>query len=364
MPTRTPQPRRKAFKHPEVAELHDLLQESIRPILQNPLLASGDFRFTQVAGVRGAAPTWALQYRTPGTQTWTTIVSFDSLGNSPYIPKSLLTAAGDIIYASAASTPARLGIGSAGQSLGISAGLPAWLAPSGSGGTLTNAFIVSPHRKGGFYRPVATGGGQEKFGIQAPTAIVGTTNAESADKLMVAFGSTGTGIGATGGYAGPFTETEPRYKPYMSVSGIPRWNTIYKHRAWVGLASASLTGLAVLNNTSAASALKFAAIGWDVNVSSNIMLCSGDGVNYSCQDTGVAMPADFHCNFILDWSTAGSLSASMQVMGSAVVSLGTKTTNLLGGTDATKLGVTWTYTVQRNLDDPVLFLSSLYLEQN
>ncbi len=44
----------------------------------------------------------------------------------------LLTTTGDTYYASAAGTPARLGIGSTGQVLSVSGGVPAWAAaPSG-----------------------------------------------------------------------------------------------------------------------------------------------------------------------------------------------------------------------------------------
>ena len=44
-----------------------------------------------------------------------------------YVPKSLTSAKGDMIYASAASTPARLGIGSNGQFLSIADGAPKWV---------------------------------------------------------------------------------------------------------------------------------------------------------------------------------------------------------------------------------------------
>ena len=44
-----------------------------------------------------------------------------------YVPKSLTSAKGDMIYASAASTPARLGIGSAGQFLSVANGIPTWV---------------------------------------------------------------------------------------------------------------------------------------------------------------------------------------------------------------------------------------------
>ena len=48
---------------------------------------------------------------------------------SAVIPKALTTTTGDIIYASAANTPARLGVGSTGQVLNVSSGVPAWTTP-------------------------------------------------------------------------------------------------------------------------------------------------------------------------------------------------------------------------------------------
>jgi hypothetical protein len=48
----------------------------------------------------------------------------------------LLTTTGDTYYASAAGTPARLGIGSSGNVLTVSGGVPAWSAPAGGGKVL------------------------------------------------------------------------------------------------------------------------------------------------------------------------------------------------------------------------------------
>jgi hypothetical protein len=48
----------------------------------------------------------------------------------------LLTTTGDTYYASAASTPARLGIGSTNQVLTVSGGLPTWATPSSGALTL------------------------------------------------------------------------------------------------------------------------------------------------------------------------------------------------------------------------------------
>jgi hypothetical protein len=50
--------------------------------------------------------------------------------------KSTLTTTGDIYYASAANTPARLGIGSTSDVLTVVAGVPGWVAPAGGGKVL------------------------------------------------------------------------------------------------------------------------------------------------------------------------------------------------------------------------------------
>jgi hypothetical protein len=52
-----------------------------------------------------------------------------------------MTTTGDTIYSSSGSTPARLGIGSTGQVLTVSGGLPAWSTPSGS--TLSTTLITN-----------------------------------------------------------------------------------------------------------------------------------------------------------------------------------------------------------------------------
>lgn len=56
--------------------------------------------------------------------------------DSNAIQNALLTTTGDTIYASAASTPARLGIGSTGQVLTVAGGVPTWATPAGGGKVL------------------------------------------------------------------------------------------------------------------------------------------------------------------------------------------------------------------------------------
>ena len=52
------------------------------------------------------------------------------------IQPTLLTTTGDIMYASSASNPARLGIGTSAQVLTVASGVPSWATPSSGGITL------------------------------------------------------------------------------------------------------------------------------------------------------------------------------------------------------------------------------------
>ena len=57
--------------------------------------------------------------------------------------KSTLTTTGDIYYASSASTPARLGIGSSAQVLTVASGVPSWATPDAGGMTLLSTTSLS-----------------------------------------------------------------------------------------------------------------------------------------------------------------------------------------------------------------------------
>ena len=76
-----------------------------------------------------------------------TAVSNHSAASNPhteYVQKTLTTTTGDIIYASSANTPARLGIGSTDQVLKVSGGIPTWATPAAAGGfTLLSTTTLS-----------------------------------------------------------------------------------------------------------------------------------------------------------------------------------------------------------------------------
>jgi hypothetical protein len=66
-----------------------------------------------------------------------------SAANAKFINNTLTTTTGDIIYASAANTPARLGIGSSNQVLTVSGGVPAWATASSGAFVLINRTTFS-----------------------------------------------------------------------------------------------------------------------------------------------------------------------------------------------------------------------------
>lgn len=73
-----------------------------------------------------------------------TAVSNHAAASNPhteYVQKTLTTTTGDIIYASSANTPARLGIGSTSQVLSVSGGVPTWTTPAS--GALTKITSAS-----------------------------------------------------------------------------------------------------------------------------------------------------------------------------------------------------------------------------
>ena len=59
------------------------------------------------------------------------------------IQPTLLTTTGDIMYASSANNPARLGIGTSAQVLTVASGVPSWATPSSGGMTLLSTTTMS-----------------------------------------------------------------------------------------------------------------------------------------------------------------------------------------------------------------------------
>jgi hypothetical protein len=126
------------------------------------------------------------------------------------IPDTLLTNTGDIIYASAANTPARLAIGSTNQVLKVTGGVPVW--GSGGAGNLTetvfnssNASWTIPTGVTGIWALIIGGGGGG--GATSTATAANSGGAGGAGQVREAFfaiagGDTTLNITVGGGGAG------------------------------------------------------------------------------------------------------------------------------------------------------------------
>jgi hypothetical protein len=97
-----------------------------------------------------------------------------------------MTTTGDMIYSSPGSTPVRLPIGSAGQVLGVSGGIPAWVADPGGGGGGSGGIAA---KEGGLYRNAAyafTTGAYTKFPFDTLIPNFNNTNMVAASSRYVA----------------------------------------------------------------------------------------------------------------------------------------------------------------------------------
>ena len=130
----------------------------------------------------------------------------------------ILTATGDMFVASAAATPARLGIGSTGQVLTVAGGTASWATPAGGGGmtsiasgnvptdasTFTISSIPSTYKS---LRLVLRG-----LCNASATAELCMRYNSSASGLYYAIASTATGLSN----AADFTEFQIQYRPVAS----------------------------------------------------------------------------------------------------------------------------------------------------
>ena len=143
------------------------------------------------------------------------------------IPKTLTTTTGDIIYASAANTPARLGIGTASQVLGVTAGVPAWTTISAGGGVLkyeeftgNGSFVIPANASGSAFVAVeiqaaGNGGGGGGCRGAGTAAFAGAGGGGGAyDFRVLPLASIGTAGGTVtvtigaGGIAGTASSTD------------------------------------------------------------------------------------------------------------------------------------------------------------
>jgi hypothetical protein len=94
----------------------------VTPTDQTPLTTKGDLFTFSTVDARLAVGT--NKYVLGADSTQSTGLAWQTS------PQSIMTTTGDTLYASAANTPARLGIGSTGQVLTVASGIPSWATPA------------------------------------------------------------------------------------------------------------------------------------------------------------------------------------------------------------------------------------------
>jgi hypothetical protein len=123
----------------------------------------------------------------------------------------VLTTTGDTYYASAAATPARLGIGSTGNVLTVSGGVPSWAAPAGGATNYTEINAGGTALTGATTITISGISGKNSLMI----LVSGASSANASSEFFVRFNAdsggnygavglmvTNTAAGNTGGYFG------------------------------------------------------------------------------------------------------------------------------------------------------------------
>lgn len=248
---------------------------------------------------------------------------------SAAIPKSIIQAAGDVIYGAGANNPVRLAAGSNGQVLSLVAGVPAWATgPSGSlptGGTLGQAIVNTGSGTGGWdwftpnvvfgrrfsYWQIAldTDNGWTVVGHPVPTHFgsATTTSNPLTTRNSIIENTIGISGGTGGWFSGVITRAgfRPRARALVQSSG-----TLTTRRFGLDFTDSGVSTTAPAN---AASVINFVRLVYDSSVSANWLLNSGDGTNQSYTDTGLAVVGSTDYYVELDWSVAGTLTSRIYV---------------------------------------------------
>ena len=221
------------------------------------------------------------------------------------IPDTLLTTTGDVIYASGASTPARLGIGSAGQVLTVSGGIPSWATPSsgvtiytqrmtaGVNGTSFNSIAYN-----GSNLWIAAGQSGKLFSSSNGTSWTSRTSGFGTSEILnVAFGN---GIFVAVGVSGLMsTSTDGiTWTVRTSAFGTAQINHVaYLNGLWVAVGNQISSGFGISTSTD--------AITWTARTA------SGSATN------GANMVAFANSQYVIVGNGAGGNSAAFSSNGTS-----------------------------------------------
>jgi hypothetical protein len=252
------------------------------------------------------------------------------------IPQTLLTAAGDLIYASAAGVAARLAKSTDGFVLTLVSGLPAWVAAATgipTAGVLDQSVLNTGPGAGGWGFPIPCGPFANRrwvrWYINLPTDVAFTSDGVALTSNAVAGGPGSATAGSlidrpslfinntiganTGNVTYIATQwTRPDFRPRVRFR-FRSPSSLANKRFFVAFSEGGLEGVTPLAAGTAASAIKHVSLHYDAGVSANFLLQSGDGTNRGGTNTNLAVVADTEYFGDLDYSVAGTVTLRLYV---------------------------------------------------
>ena len=174
--------------------------------------------------------------KTEAANTYATKNDLSSVAQnaSAKIDKSVLTAKGDIIYASAANTPTRLGIGANGKVLKVVSGVPAWSDDNNT----HNSHIIYSGKKADGSTDISSGAassGNMTLGDSGVTAGSYGDASNQTPSYGGAFSVPSITVNAKGIVTGISTHT-------VKIPASDNTNTAHSHSAGVGLTGSGNAG--------------------------------------------------------------------------------------------------------------------------
>ena len=161
-----------------------------------------------------SAPVWtSISSLVPSSATNATNDSDGNPINTTYIKKSIGTAAGDIIYWSAASTPTRLAKGSNGQVLKLANGVPTWGTDNNDNTTYSLSGALSSHKFTTTLTPSSGSATTSAFTLAAGSNISLT---DSGTTITIAATDTNTATAVDNILDGSNSGTAITYAPYTA----------------------------------------------------------------------------------------------------------------------------------------------------
>ena len=174
--------------------------------------------------------------KTEAANTYATKNDLSSVAQnaSAKIDKSVLTAKGDIIYASAANTPTRLGIGANGKVLKVVSGVPAWSDDNNT----HNSHIIYSGKKADGSTDISSGAASSGNMTLGDSGVTAGSYGDTSNQTP-SYGSTfnvpSITVNAKGIVTGISTHT-------VKIPASDNTNTAHSHSAGVGLTGSGNAG--------------------------------------------------------------------------------------------------------------------------